>query len=55
MIICDPENIDGAYNLPSREVIEREWRKQTEALKDIRRRLEKVISAEPAGLIQAKA
>lgn len=43
MIVCDADNIHGPNQQPTPEVIRREWLEQTEALKDVRRRLRDVI------------
>ena len=55
MIICDRDNIDGSTTLPRRETIDEEWRRQTEALKDLRRRLEKVTAPKPLALLRPRA
>ncbi len=52
MIICDTDNIAGKPIRPSPQDIEEESRRQMEALKDLRRRLQQVVRARPTGLIR---
>ena len=49
MIVCDADNIHGPNQQPTPEVIRRQWLEQTEALKDVRRRLQDVIDPSAAG------
>jgi len=55
MIVCDRDNIAGTSQHPSPDVIKEEWRKQDEALKDLRRRLAKVIAPKAVALLQSSA
>ncbi len=55
MIICDTDNIAGKAVRPSPQDIEEESRRQMQALKDLRRRLQQVVRARPAGFIRLSA
>ena len=55
MIICDTDNIATEPGRPSPEAIADQWRKQTEALKLLRRRLQEVSGRKIIRFIQASA
>lgn len=46
MIICDVDNVTGPVSRPTQEKLLEEWRKQTEAIKDVRRRLRETLGRE---------
>ncbi len=55
MIICDTDNIAGTFDRPDPEAIEEESRRQTEALKDLRRRLREVIGTRAIRAVRLSA
>ncbi len=54
MIICDADNISRLVARPRQEDVDEEWRKQTEALKDVRRRLRVIIGPRAVGTLMPR-
>ena len=52
MIICDADNLAGNTGQPTAETIQEELRKQTEALKDVRRLLRQVVAPRAMAIFQ---
>lgn len=55
MIISDMDNITGMASSPSRQTIVEELRKQTQALKDLRRQLQMKAYPTVSALAQSEA
>ena len=55
MIVCDTDNIVGKAFRPSDQDIEEETRRQNQALKDLRRRLQQVVGLRVVGCVRSMA
>ena len=55
MIVCDADNVTGEAIRPSPETIREEWNRQTEALKDLRRRLRVVTAPRAVASVHTNA
>ncbi len=54
MIVCDADNLSDYAPRPTRETIEDQLRQQTDALKDVRRRLRLAVFPKPMAIVAAR-
>jgi hypothetical protein len=55
MIVSDADNLSDYIPHPTRETIEEQFRQQTDALKDLRRRLRLAVFPKPANVVACRS